>query len=262
MHTWDPEAGRTLDKIRKAIPGVKIILGFGVDGIAKHVAQGTWGVTKGISAMTGLHTKAREVGAHAVVWNAEGGWKSAPNTEQRTRILALVNGALEVMAERAWDMPIWHTAYDHPASHSSYPWEAWLGKESPVSVSFCQVYAGAGEKVMAHRGKLAGREAASLASWEVAVKKGWVDTREVLWQPYYQLHHVPAFDTIRQGVKHKDVCLWAVPSRFDQEGTLALRGLLEIESAGGIVPWQLSQGLAGDGAFGPLSAKALGLPGF
>lgn len=255
LHTWDLHD--PLDNLRLALPNTALVAGFGIDGVAKRVATAGWTVDQGISTLVTLYRRAAELGFMAVVWNAEAAWKTPPSTEQRARIGSLLNGLWDRLSDEPGPLH-WHTAYDHPASHSSYPWELWLGAKSPVTMSFAQVYAGAGESVLAHRGKLEAREVGSLKSWAEAIRKGWVDALNCDWAPYYQLHHVPWQDTIRQAcMQHTPVCLWAIPSRYDTEGEKAFRGLVRIDKLGGLKAWQAQRGLLTDGIFGRLSADRL-----
>lgn len=257
FHTWD--ASPVLDNARSELPNTKFVYGFGVDGVAKKVATGVWSVEEGLKTLLALYYRAKSQGFVAVVWNAEGAWKHPPSTVERGRLLDLLKALWEAL-QPVEGPEHWHTAYDHPASHSSYLWEAWLGILSLVVMSFAQVYAGAGETVMAHKGKLAAREVSSLASWQEAIKKGWVDTKNCSWGPYYQLHHVPAYATIKQALTHNGpTCLWAVPTRVDTEGMLAFKTLAAIELAGGLVEWQKKNGLEPDGKFGPSCARVAGV---
>lgn len=261
LHTWDVD--KAIPTLRESLPQTRFVAGYGVDGVARHVAKGEWSTKRGSDVLRVLYVRALEHGAHAVVWNAEGDWKTAPDTTQRSRILELLRLTWESLAQyKEESAPLhWHTAYDHPASHSSYPWEGWLGEVSPVTLSLAQVYAGAGEKVMAHRGKLQAREVGALDSWRKAIRAGWIDTKNCEWGPYYQLHHVTAYDTIRQALRQTGpVCLWATPTRMDIQGEAALRWLMRVEKVGGLQRWQELNGAKPDGLFGPECARIMGLP--
>lgn len=272
LHTWEP--GRVADDVRRAIPGVRVIVGVGIDGIARDVATGKLSVERGAAQMVMLARRASDVGAEAIVWNAEAGWKRPPSHPERARIVALVREGLAAVARTAPRLVQWHTAYDHPSYHSTYPWEAWLGPGSPVLASLPQVYAAPGDDTMAHRGALPAREARALASWAAAVRAGWVrpdepegsvgDLTDVDWHPYYQAHHVPARDTIAAAVGRHTVCLWAYPTRADEDGRRALLALCELRRRGhwtrdGVRTFQREAGLVADGVVGPRTLAALGV---
>jgi len=184
----------------------------------------------------------------------------------------VIRAALGEVQSRWPALAQWHTSYDHPTYHSTYPWRAWLGEGSPVEVSLPQVYAAPAGGLMAHRGALPRREAAALASWAVAIRKGWIapddpstPVREgVAWRPYYQLHHVTALDTIASALAHPLACFWALRSRSDDEGRLALRVLCGLWRRGlwNVRAVQRAAGVRDDGVYGPVThAAALRLLG-
>lgn len=272
LHTWEP--GRVASEVRRDIPGVRIVVGVGIDGIARDVATGKLSVERGAAQMAMLARRASDVGAEAIVWNAEAGWKRSPTHPERARIVSLVREGLAAVALAVPRLAQWHTAYDHPSYHSTYPWEAWLGPGSPVLASLPQVYAAPGDDTMAHRGALPAREARALASWAAAVRAGWVrpdapegsvgDLTDVDWHPYYQAHHVPARDTIAAAVGRHTVCLWAYPTRADEDGRRALLALCELRRRGhwtrdGVRTFQREAGLVADGVAGPRTLAALGI---
>lgn len=270
LHSWSPAL--VADSIRRALPGTAIVCGFGIDGIARDVAKGRVSVAAGVQTFLRLAARAHAVGARAVKWNAEAAWKRPPNSTERKRLSELVRTALAEIAVKYPALEQLHTAYDHPSFHSTYNWNDWLGQGSPITASFCQVYAAPGDGLMAHRGALPRREARSLASWGAAVRAGWIveddpstALREgVVWRPYYQMHHVPDRDTVSSALQHESAALWAIPSRADRAGRAAFLALCELDRRGywrpdGLVAFQRDNGLVADGIFGNLSARALGV---
>jgi hypothetical protein len=124
--------------------------------------------------------------------------------------------------------------------------------------------------LQAHRGALPAREARALASWASAIRAGWIapdddntPLREgVAWRPYYQLHHVPAVDTIRSALRHEGAMLWALRSRSDVEGQRAAQALCVLDRLGywrenGVEAFQLDHGLVADNIAGPKTVDAL-----
>lgn len=270
LHTWEPR--HIAPVVQRALPGVTLLVGVGVDGIARDVAKGSRPVSWGVARMIELARRASECGAVAIVWNAEAGWKRAPSDPERTRIEQLVAEGLAAVARDYPGLAQWHTSYDHPGYHSTYPWRAWLGPASPVVVSLPQVYAAPGGALAASRGALPRREAKALASWAAAVRAGWIrpdapegtaeDARDVDWRPYYQLHHVALADTVSSALAHPLACLWALPTRADADGRRALLALCALDRLGywrasGVADYQRDAGLTPDGIYGPRTGAHL-----
>lgn len=270
IHSWSPSL--VADSIRRALPDVQLVCGFGIDGIARDVAKGSRSVADGVRVFLRLAERAHVVGARAIKHNAEAAWKRPPNSIEKARLSELVRNALAEIAARYPTLEQLHTAYDHPSYHSTYNWTDWLGAGSPIVASYPQVYAAPEGALMAHRGALPARESRSLASWGAAVRAGWImpddpstAIREgVQWRPYYQLHHVPARDTVASALAHESVALWAIPSRADRDGRAAFVALCELDRRGywrpdGLRDFQRDNRLAVDGIFGTESARALGV---
>lgn len=269
LHTWAPDA--PAQALRRALPSARIVCGFGVDGIAREVALGEKSVEQGMQTFLALAGRASDVGALAVVWNAEASWKRPPSSEEAARIAAVVRRGLAAVADQYPYLEQHHTAYDHPSFHSTYPWKAWLGAGSPIVASWPQVYAAGAGGLQAHRGALPAREARALASWASAIRAGWIapdddntTIREgVAWRPYYQLHHVTTADTVASALEHDAAMLWALRSRSDSAGRLAFLAMCCLARAnywrpGGLTDYQRDNGLKVDGVCGPATLAAMG----
>lgn len=267
LHTWDPRG--VADRVRVLLPSAALLVGAGIDGVARHVALGDWSVTQGVRVLTEIARRARDQGAVVIVWNAEAAWKRPPSTPERARLEQLITEALRAVSSTCPDLDQWHTAYDHPSLHGTYPWRAWLGEGSPISVSLPQVYAAPEGGLSAHRGALPRREAAALSSWAAAVRAGRIrpdapdgtpgDLSDVDWRPYYQLHHVAAVDTVASALSHPLACLWALPTRADTAGREALAVLCAVHRTGlwgDVRALQRTLGVADDGVYGPATHAA------
>ncbi len=283
IHTGEP--GPVASAVRKILPKVELIVGVGVDGTARDVVSERHTVEWAIAHLVTFAQRAVVAGAFAICWNAEGNWKTPPNSEQRKRLSEVVRGTLAAVAEKYPTLLQYHTSYDHPTYHTTYNWSDWIGPQSPVVVSMPQVYAAPEGDVMASRGALPAREARALASWAVAVKNGWIDKdvpdgqpgdeTDVDFRPYFQLHHVPAVDTITCALQSPFAGLWALSSRSDTAGRNALRACCALKRSGLWLPGletyggrkvstavrlhQRALGVADDGNYGAKTAKADGI---
>ena len=272
IHSWSLHD--VVDEIRRSIPGVRVVAGFGVDGIARRVAQNTWSVSRGVRQFVALAHAAWTAGAEVAVWNAEAGWKRPPTSEESKRLQEVIRSALLEIQVALPRLRQWHTAYDHPHFHTSYPWKAWLGKDSPIELSLPQVYAAPEGGLVAHRGSLQARETKALASWKEMVRRGQIredapagseeDLKDCDWIPYYQLHHNQVVDLCKQAVTYPFTCFWALRSRSDEDGRKALAALCELHRRGywrseGIKDFQRDSGLTPDGSVGPMTLAALGV---
>ncbi len=270
IHSWSPSL--VADSIRRALPGVGLVCGFGIDSIARDVTKQRISVADGVRIFVRLAERATVAGARAVKWNAEAAWKRPPNSAESKLLTELVRNALAEIAARYPTLEQLHTAYDHPSFHSTYNWNDWLGAHSPIVASYAQVYAAPEGALMAHRGALPAREARSLASWSAAIRAGWITPDDpstairegVQWRPYYQLHHVPDRDTVSSALRHESCALWAIPARADRDGRAAFVALCELDRRGywrseGLRDFQRDNRLAVDGIFGNESARALGV---
>lgn len=273
VHHWPVQATpKVCGEIRRDL-GSAIGIGVGIDSIAREVAQGKQRVSAGASELVDLAVKAVEdCGASVFELNAEASWKRPPTSIEAKRLNDLILSALREIAARYPNLPLGHTAYDHPTFHSQYPWKAWLGPESPIGYSAPQVYAAPEGEVMAKINGLDRREAAALSSWQSAIRAGWIrpdapegtpgDLSDVDWIPYYQLHHVPAQDTIEGYLRHPVSKYWAIPTRFDEEGEKAIRCIFTLWQAGvttldDLATFQAANGLKPDKVPGPKTQEAI-----
>lgn len=275
VHAWPSRKTiETCAAIRRDIPGTRVMIAVGVDGVAKRVAQKTQSVSSAVDELVGLADKAvRDCGAEAFEYNAEAAWKRPPNSEEYMRLQLLISTTLQRTAALHPNLPLGHTAYDHPTYHSTYPWKLWIGEDSPIGYSAPQVYAAPGGDVRAKTGDaLDHRETRALESWSTAIRKGWIredapdgsaaDMRDIDWIPYYQAHHVQAGDTISSALLHDRAFFWAVPTRMDANGEKALLALSILWRDGywspnGVERFQREHGLKADNVPGNLTIPAI-----
>lgn len=275
LHTSEP--GPTAERVRKDTGNqdINIIVGVGVDGLAKRVAKGEISVERGVKRMSDIAGQALNAGALGVKWNAEGGWKRDPTSEEAKRLRDVITLGLQEVKEQYPELRQLFTSFDHPSYHSTFPWKAWLGEGSPIEEAYWQVYAaGLGKEVNPHRGALPARERSSTKSYMDAVRKHWIradvpdgqpgDDRDLDWRPYLQLHHVNASDTIAMATKYPTAALWAIRSRSDRHGIAAFLVLCALSARGfwgefAVRDFQRSVGLKDDNICGPATAAKLGV---
>lgn len=270
LHTTRPDL--SAPRVRQQLPKVALVVACGVDWIAREVAKSRRSVQWGVAEFIALATRAARLGAIAIEWNAEAGWKRAPTGPERARLDALVREALAAVARLFPELEQWLTTYDHPTYHRTFPWRPWVGEGSPVRRIYLQVYAAPGDGLMAHRGALPRREAAALSSYRTAVREGLIradapagtveDLTDVDWNPYYQLHSVQRADTVQSAVRHASVSFWALRARSDGDGRSAVRGLVALHrlgfwGEGALRRAQARYGLKVDDVFGAESEGAL-----
>lgn len=269
LHTWTPK--NVASALRE--DGYRLVIGCGMDGVARNVTKGKRSTQWAIGQFLRCAGAAVEADADAIMWNAEADWKTPPNSGDRTRLREAITESLKAVKAAYPQLLQWHTAYDHPSFHTTYPWAAWLGADAPILLSAAQVYAAgaAGDAGLAHRGALPAREARALASWRDGVRNLGIrpdapdspaDLTDVDWAPYYQLHHVSRTDTIAGATKHPLSFGWALPTRSDDEGRTAFVLASYLIRAGftgddAIKRFQTSAGITADGIVGPKTTAAI-----
>ena len=275
IHAWEPRP--VIDDVREAFgnPDLGLIVGVGVDGVAKKVATRVWSEDRAVKCFLELARIAVDAGAFALKINAEGGWKRPPTSDEAKRLRSFIKRALREIHETYPDLVLLFTSYDHPAHHSEFPWEPWLGEDSPILEVYMQIYAaGLGKEAYPHRGALPARERRAFASYKTAVRKKLLrpdvpdgqpgDESDLDFRPYLQLHHVHATDTIAMATRFPTSALWAVQSRSDSHGRAALLVLCELFNRGfwgefAVRDFQRSAGIADDNVCGRITAEKLGL---
>lgn len=287
-------AAREAERVRRAVPGVRLWVGVAWDGWVDDVADGA-AVPRIVERVyLPAARAARALGAELFVINSEAAGKVHPGAARRLGV-----EAIDRIRAECPGLLLGHTAYDHPHYHpeernggaridaddEGYPWSAYLGapelaeavpglllpKSGPVDLELPQVYAApakdpkTGKQPMAGPGALRLRAKGSAASFARAVALGWIDPR-VPVRPYVQAHHVRAEDTAGAVAAAGLAAVWAAPSRIDDEGRAALdviargrRGLLRAADTAmpAVVAWAQGRlGAVPDAAWGPASRAA------
>jgi hypothetical protein len=272
--------------IRAAVPGIGVWVAIGCDyKLRQQRLAGHYDGDAVVRHLATVGDTARRIGAAAIMLDPESELELLGKANPALAAY-VVREALKEIRKRAPGIPIYFTSFDHPTVHQSMPWEALLGKDSPITANFPQVYAAAGTGVCS-RGALEAREFSAMASWLVEVRKGLIrpdvegpDTPDDLdCFPYLQLHGVPASDTIRVGCERRYVSLWAIGSGTtgedlcDAEGEHAALAICELRRRGFVGPdavarFERSAGLPADsliadphghGIAGPMVLRALGV---
>lgn len=255
-HLRSDAAARVARDVRSSLPDAELWLGVACDSPAYRLAEGSRTLRWARDELASAARVAVDLGAAAVVWNAEAGWKrSKASPVDRA---ALARALVTHVATEHPALVQGHTAYDQPHLHGRYPWAAWIGPGSSVALALPQVYC-APKEGLAPRGALARRLAARRASWARSTTAGLVRPGLAVL-PYLQLHGVPAGQTATVAGE-LGLCGWALPSRSDAEGHRALRALAALRplGPGAVARWQAERGLTADGIVGPKTLAALGL---
>jgi len=159
------------------------------------------------------------------------------------------------------------TSHDHPRWHR-LPWRAILGPGG-VDLHAPQLYAAdtRSDAPEGHR-EAAARLASAAGQWRPMVDAG--DVRRELgpggsgWTAYGQVHGLTTAGALVVLDSSDTSRAWALPTRSDAAGVLALEALLTARrlhgrSAGAIRRAQAAHGLAVDGVCGPRTLAAMGL---
>jgi len=166
-----------------------------------------------------------------VVLDCEGRWKDRPGAADIAR------GAVAQLHDKHPSVKLGFTSYDTIEAvgykdaqgkqrfwggHSTFPWKAFLGPESPIALHFPQVYAaGSGT---APKGALQTRDRRSRQSLDRAIVKHTIRApgEGLSWQVHLQAHHTPTDDLVAVARGYKIACFWATPTRCDEAGIAAM----------------------------------------
>ncbi|HSN28371.1 MAG TPA: peptidoglycan-binding domain-containing protein [Kofleriaceae bacterium] len=261
--------------LRSAVPGVEIWLAIGCDHRLRQqrLSGGRYDGEAVVQHLASIADSAAHCGATVAMLDPESEWELLGKHDPSLAD-SIAREVLTEIRRRAPRLTLAFTSFDFPTYHAAFPWRAWLGPASPMTMAFAQCYASP-EHGIAGRGQLEARERGDLASWATAVRAGWIrpDVEpdvpdDVDWYPYLQLHGVPAVDTIRVGVERAAVAGWAAGADnaedlCDADGTNAWLAICELRRRGywgadAVVRFQREVGLAADGIAGPKTLAALG----
>lgn len=248
IHTQpDASDAAAVSRIAREMPDARVWIGAPADTLARTPAT----APKRAAEWARI---AAQLGAEVLILNGEAAWKGAAPSLARDVIAAMRSAAPALVL--GW------TSFDHPRWHR-LPWGAILGAGG-VDLHLPQVYA-APEDGVATR-------ASALARWESAARQ-WDALGDVLpahrlggerCVPYVQAHHVSVSGTCALLDRAPLASAWALPTRSDDAGVLALRADATMRREAGHAPgriarWQAAHGLVADGILGPHSLAAMGL---
>ena len=247
LHTQPtPDDARAVARVGHLLPGARVWIGAPADTLARTPAT----AAKRAAEWARM---ARDIGAEALLLNGEAAWKGASP--------ALARDVIAAMREAAPALVLGWASFDHPRWHR-LPWGAILGAGG-VDLHLPQVYAAPEDGIATRDG--------ALARWESAARQ-W-DAADVLpahrlggerCVPYVQAHHVSVSGTCALLDRAPIASAWALPTRSDAAGVLALRAdaIMRREAGhapGRIARWQTAHGLVADGVVGARSLAAMGL---
>lgn len=247
----DPPSGddRALaDAVRAR--GMRLWYGWGVDPDATRSEAEAAQRTRDRAAL------ARDRGAEVVELNGEARWRGMPGG----RATSLIDAA------RTAGLPVSWTSFDHLGYHA-LPWAAILGPGG-VDRHAPQLYGAALGATPSGHASVRARIARAEGQMRALVGRGVV--RPDLgpggsgYDAYGQLHGMTTAGAAVVLDRTTVARAWAIPTRHDAAGLLALRAVLLCRaragrSAGAVARWQASAGLTADGVVGPRTLAALGV---
>lgn len=248
IHTQpDASDAAAVARIARDLPDARVWIGAPADTLARTPATAPKRAAE-------WACMASQLGAEVLILNGEAAWKGAAPSLARDVIAA--------MREASPALVLGWTSFDHPRYHR-LPWGAILGAGG-VDLHLPQVYA-APEDGIATR-------ASALARWESAARQ-WDALGDVLpahrlggerCVPYVQAHHVSVSGTCALLDRAPLASAWALPTRSDEAGVIALRADAIMRREAGHAPgrvarWQTAHGLVADGVVGARTLAALGL---
>lgn len=248
LHTQPtPDDAAVIARLRAEIPAARVWIGAPADTLARTPAT----ASKRAAEWTCM---AAQLGAEALILNGEAAWKGASP--------ALARDVIAAMREAAPLLTLGWTSFDHPRYHR-LPWGAILGAGG-VDLHLPQVYAAPEDGIATRDG--------ALARWESAARQ-WDALGDVLpahrlggerCVPYVQAHHVSISGTCALLDRAPLASAWALPTRSDEAGVIALRAdaIMRREAGhapGRIARWQTAHGLTPDSIVGARTLAAMGL---
>lgn len=257
-------------QLRATVPGVR--LWYQVP--ANYLAAGD--LAADVETVRGYVRGAIALGAEVLSLNGEGasapgrpGWAVREPSGRAAALAALAERATTLLAaaadESAGRLALAWSSHDCPLWHP-LPWGALYGPASPVSVSLHQHYPADGD-APASRAACLSRLATSSAQWS---RLGPSACRPELAPGgasavlYTQAHGLSVEGACALYDRSALAAAWALPTRHDPAGILALRADAELRRRVGHAPgrvarWQTLRGLTADGVVGARTLASLGI---
>ena len=252
--------------LRVALPGVR--LWYQVP--ANYLAAGS--LSADLATVRAHVRGALDLGAEVLSLNGEGasaegrpGWASRDPAVRATLGARAAELLAAAHAEAAGRLRLAWSSHDCPSWHP-LPWAPIYGPSSPVAVSLHQHYP-APKGGVASRAACLSRLATSSAQWArlgTSVCRTDLAPRGAGAVLYTQAHGLTVDGACALYDLAPLAAAWAVPTRHDAAGILALRADAELRrrvghAPGRIARWQTLRGLVADGVCGPRTLASLGL---
>lgn len=253
-------------EVRALLPGVRIWVGVGADGTVDDWRAARATQAQVLAPLREVAAVGALLGAEAIVWNCEAGWKYSPS-DKRTRpeLEQLARLVVAEVCARAPSAVHMLSSYDHVGYHMAMPWPGLISGALTTFTGQCYVAVAGG----ARKGALRERIASAQASQDGARRSGKFQPRATF--PSVQLYLTHPSELCAVLATEPLVLGWALPrvpegGRADNDGVRAAAAAVAIRRAVGTGPdairrFQASAAgkLTVDGDPGPLTrAWALG----
>ena len=262
LHTSPDDGDARLVAMAREL-GLRLWWGLPYDGVARALRQSGGAVARALAATWARHVHQIAPDVEVVCLDGEALWRADAAADVAT-LGALALDVIEATRVGCPNARVSWTSFDHPLWHR-LPWGAILGPGG-VDMHAPQIYA-APEQGVADLAAARRRFEAQDEQWRVLADRHPAIRRELLtgcagWTPYVQAHHVALAGTVELMDRADTARVWAIPSRCDDAGVIAVESLLRMRRAvgrsrGTVRRYQAMRGLVPDGICGPRTLALL-----